>query len=454
MRILHYCLGFPPFRTGGMTKYCMDLMNEQNKAGHEVALLWPGTYKNTSKKCSIKKKKNQNGIGNYEIINPLPVPLLEGIKNTEVFMVPKVKNVFVEFFENYRFDVFHVHTLMGLPVEIIEAANKAGVKTIYTTHDYFGICPKCSLMQGNVLCTDDHDCRDCINCCKKALSIKKIRFLQSHIYKLVKNNSIVKKLRRNHIKNLNSGYQNYDNQSTTGDISMAHSYVQLRKYYINMLNMFNVIHFNSNQTKEIFSRYLTFKNNVVVCNISNSSISDNKKKRSVHSPLHFGYIGPLNSVRKGFVFLEAVLDELYRENPGKFELHAYQQFETDKPYIVCHETFSHSSLPEVMDTIDMLIVPSIWYETYGFTVLEALSYGVPVCISDNVGAKDIIVKGETGDIFHLNTVNAKEVLSKYINDSSLLEEINNNIVSTFDVYTMAMHSEDILSIYKKGANSK
>ena len=49
MRILHYCLGFPPFRTGGMTKYCMDLMNEQNKAGHEVALLWPGTYKNTSK---------------------------------------------------------------------------------------------------------------------------------------------------------------------------------------------------------------------------------------------------------------------------------------------------------------------------------------------------------------------------------------------------------------------
>ena len=42
MRILHYGLGFPPYRTGGMTKFCMDIMAEQRNIGHDVALLWPG----------------------------------------------------------------------------------------------------------------------------------------------------------------------------------------------------------------------------------------------------------------------------------------------------------------------------------------------------------------------------------------------------------------------------
>ena len=38
MRILHYALGFPPWRTGGLTKYCVDLMLTQKEQGYEVAL--------------------------------------------------------------------------------------------------------------------------------------------------------------------------------------------------------------------------------------------------------------------------------------------------------------------------------------------------------------------------------------------------------------------------------
>ena len=38
--------------------------------------------------------------------------------------------------------------------------------------------------------------------------------------------------------------------------------------------------------------------------------------------------------------------------------------------------------------MDLLIVPSIWKETFSLITLEALSYGIPVLISNNVGAKD------------------------------------------------------------------
>ena len=42
MRILHYALGFPPYRSGGLTKWCVDLMIQQAKEGHCVddALAW------------------------------------------------------------------------------------------------------------------------------------------------------------------------------------------------------------------------------------------------------------------------------------------------------------------------------------------------------------------------------------------------------------------------------
>lgn len=63
------------------------------------------------------------------------------------------------------------------------------------------------------------------------------------------------------------------------------------------------------------------------------------------------------------------------------------------PYIKSHDRYTYDELENIFDETDILVVPSIWYETFGFTVLEALSYGVPVIISGTVGSKDILVVG-------------------------------------------------------------
>ena len=63
------------------------------------------------------------------------------------------------------------------------------------------------------------------------------------------------------------------------------------------------------------------------------------------------------------------------------------------PYIRIHERYKYKELEKIFGETDVLVAPSVWYETFGFTVLEALSYGVPVIISGNVGAKDILVSG-------------------------------------------------------------
>ena len=44
MKILHYSLGLPPFRSGGLTKYSMDLINQQAKLGADISLLYHRFY--------------------------------------------------------------------------------------------------------------------------------------------------------------------------------------------------------------------------------------------------------------------------------------------------------------------------------------------------------------------------------------------------------------------------
>ena len=56
MNVLHYALGFPPYRSGGLTKLCVDLMIQQSKEGKRVALLWPGKMGSLNKKTAVKNR--------------------------------------------------------------------------------------------------------------------------------------------------------------------------------------------------------------------------------------------------------------------------------------------------------------------------------------------------------------------------------------------------------------
>lgn len=118
MKILHYALGFPPYRSGGLTKFCVDLMVQQTREGHHVAMLWPGKIGLINKKTAIKRHKNVelNGksIDSFEIVNPLPVPFDEGIADITAFTADAEIGVYDELMVLYKPDIIHIHTFMGL----------------------------------------------------------------------------------------------------------------------------------------------------------------------------------------------------------------------------------------------------------------------------------------------------------------------------------------------------
>lgn len=392
MKILHYALGFPPYRSGGLTKLCVDLMVQQTKEGHTVAMLWPGQMGFVNKKVAIKKRENVKlsgqDIQSFEVINPLPVSFDEGIVDIAAFTKNVETEVYRRLLENFQPDVIHVHTLMGLHKSFLEAAKDKKIRLVFTAHDFFPICPKVTMFRHGAVCDCVQDCENCGVCNATALSMNKIKALQSPIYRALKDSKIVKKLRKQH-------RDGYLSESTAKDITIpvgtADDYKKLRNYYHSLLELMDMIHYNSSVTKRVYESVFDFPNNCII-GITHSDIRDNRKNKKYSSNrLRIRYLGPQGGA-KGFFLLKAALDELWREH-NNFCLDVHFTPIEMAPYIKVHARYSYTDLGEIFDHTDILVAPSIWYETFGFTVLEALSYGVPVIISGNVGAKDILVRG-------------------------------------------------------------
>lgn len=392
MKILHYALGFPPYRSGGLTKLCVDLMVQQAKEGHTVAMLWPGQMGFVNQKVTIKNHENVKLSGedilSLEVINPLPVSFDEGIADIAAFTKNVEAEVYRRLLDRFQPDVIHVHTLMGLHKSFLEAAKDKKIRLVFTAHDFFPICPKVTMFRHGSVCDCVQTCENCGICNATALSLNKIKILQSPIYRELKDSKIVKKLRKQH-------RDGYLSESTANDtvapVGSADDYKKLRNYYYSLLKLMDMIHYNSSVTKRVYESVFDLPNSCIVV-ITHSDIKDNRKVKDYSNDcLRIRYLGP-QSGAKGYQLLESALDKLW-DVQQNFFLDVHFEPMKSAPYIKSHERYSYAELEKIFDETDVLVAPSIWYETFGFTVLEALSYGVPVIISGNVGAKDILVQG-------------------------------------------------------------
>jgi glycosyltransferase involved in cell wall biosynthesis len=78
-------------------------------------------------------------------------------------------------------------------------------------------------------------------------------------------------------------------------------------------------------------------------------------------------------------------------------------------------------------------VPSLWKETFGLIVLEGLAFGVPVLVSDNVGAKDLLPKE--------NVFSTEEELC------SILENNSYRVNYNYKIKTLDEHVKEIKGLY-------
>lgn len=456
MRVLHYSLGLPPYRSGGLTKYSCDLMIEQAKQGNEVYLLFPGKIEFLNDTTKIKKYTNYNNIKVYELINPLPVPLLNGIISPIHFMKKCNKTIFTSYLESLKVDIVHVHTFMGLYKEFLEACKELNIKVVYTTHDYFGFCNKVNFIDNNGQLCEKRCLEKCVKCNFSGDSLRKIKILQSHFYRFIKNKGLIEKLKKG-LSLINNG--NIDSNNKESKIEHKcnkevdyNSYIKLFEYYDDMYRLIDEFLFNSELTKNIYNSYLKCKGNIVP--ITHANIKDNRSLKIYDkNKLKLTYLGPFKEY-KGFFMLLNSVKELEDEGYNNIELNAYgdiTNLNIESKNIKFHGKYSYDELKNIFDSTDILVVPSIWNETFGFIVLEALSYGTPVLVTSKVGSKDLVYRNNNpkGIIVEPTKVELKKQILNLYENPNILIKLNKNILKDDFNELLTKHYGVINSIYKK-----
>ncbi len=384
MKILHYTLGFPPTRSGGLVQYVDGIMKEQKKLGHEVVALFPGRWNPFSNTISFKIGEEFKGIPVIELINSLPLPLFGGIRKPADFMKKTDINLYEQLLISINPSVVHIHTLMGIHKEFFIACKNLHIKLVFTSHDYFGLAPEPTFFYGTHSYDENNTIENWIAASTNAYTTLKLRMFQSRIYPVLRN--IVRKIKTN---KSNSNNMEVDEKSV--DDKTIDEYAFLKQYYEEIFFLFDKIHFNSETAKRVYSNNLKNlpKNEVIA--ITTDTVKDTSivLQASNHPDrkTKIGYVGP-DKYFKGFQEFIEITKSL---GNLKYDYHTYGYVPKEKIInLTQHGKFNRAQVKEVYQSMDLIIVPSQWKETFGLIVVEALSFGRPVLVSDNVGSKDCV----------------------------------------------------------------
>lgn len=438
MNILEYTLGLPPYRRGGLPRYSTDL-SEELAEDNNVYLMYPGQMNPFSKRIVLKVQKTKYKFQTIEMQNPLPVSLGLGIKDEAHYFEKRDITDLKIFIDQINPKIVHFHTLMGIPLEFLEYLHNQKIKVVYTTHDFYGLCPKMLSDNPKEALKSTKCTFDCMMC-NLGPSYQKVCLMQSHLYKNLKDNSLVKRLRK---KSKTEILANTNNQVILNN-QQANLRYKLRKYYMNMFNLIDIFHFNSSVSQDYFHRFLPNAKGKVIP-ITHSNLIDNRKNTigdyQLNRPIRLGYVGPYDN-KKGFFLYTQVLRHL--NSNYEFRADFYGDILNQPIFknnnFVNHGIMSGDKLTQEYRNLDILIVPSLWHETFGFVVLEALLQGTPCLVSKNVGAKDLVPDGW---IFK-DKIDLQEKIVNLLNDKSIPLEMHRQIITLNLSYQMNKHAKEII----------
>lgn len=447
MNVVHYMIGLPPKRRGGAAIYALSLLQEQMKfRDTKVSILIPGDSMCLGNKSKIKKCKSYLGVALYEISNPVLEPLMNGIKKASYIIGQFRKfdrNNLEKYYDEVKPDIIHIHTLMGIPKELLSFLKSKGVKIILTSHDYYGICPRVNLIDRFGRNCKDASGKFCEDCNVYARSRLGLVIQNSNFFINVKGH-IPQQLKKKFNPTLYKTSGNKVNLKPSDN----DSFIKLHDYYQEIFKMVSAIHFNSFVAKQYFSRYLELPFNKVIP-ITNKFIHDNRKYKHIHNRVRIVFIGGL-SPSKGFNVLRDALLRLNGQGIINWTLSQWGEYKgEDKECsrIKYCGKYSPDQLKSIYDNTDLLVVPSLWGETFSFVALEALSYGVPVLMSDNVGAQLLLQSIAPSFVYHSN-IELHNKLKWILEDPNCLSEYNNNIVLDSNInFSEKEHAKQIINFY-------
>lgn len=468
MKILHYLHGLPPVRNGGLVQYALDLAQGEYEMGNDVQLLVPGRFSSRLNGRAEIRSGKWGKLPCHHIINPLPVTEGRRIEHIELLLEHSNFGVYSTFLKQNSPDIIHMHSLMGIECTFLEAAKKLEVPVVFTTHDYYGLCPQVNLFNNGRNC-EQRDWQRCAMCMGPIVPEKKIVWQHSNIFRILKGNKVfhwleysprilpykiyVRNMLNKYKKAVKIGRGNGHDKQETSDCQ-PELYEKLREYYLRMYQNITCFHYNSTQSRRIFESYLGNIRGEIIP-ITNRRIRDNRRINKYDGKLKIGYLGSGQRL-KGYQYMRETLDAMYESGMTELECHVYFNApDLTCPYLHRHKPYREEEMETVFRNMDVLVVPSLWRETFGMVVLEAFSYGVPVIMSSYVGANELL-GGNPGmgiaiDI-QQDTNGLRKALEEIYKNRNVLSRMNEKICEWDYEWDYDKHIVKMINMYHSQIN--
>jgi len=387
LRILFVVHQFFPKWYTGTERFALNLAKQLQKMGHFVEVLTYGWKDNADytvqDSALIKRYTYQN----------IPVIAIKHVKvpDDNFFLLnildeslePLLKSIL----SKGRYDVVHVAHPLRLGTSI-ETAYSLGIPIVLTLTDFWMICPRAiAVTNQGQLCQSSEKGIKCINKC----------FSENDRQIILKR-----------VKTANEVFQKVNICSTS-------------TFFLK-----NILSLNYPDPKIKVIRFgKDYKN-----------IQKNKRIYSKDSEITLGFLSTLQPHKGAHILLKAFNQIKTKKIKIKVFGHYFEnteyyyqllQIANHKNVEFCN-AYQYEDFQKIFDELDVVIVPSIWWENSPLVLLRSLAHNVPVIVSDLGGLTEIIKHEENGFVFEAgNTESLTAVLEKIDNDPRILNTIKSQI---------------------------
>ncbi len=435
---------FPPRYVAGAELYTYRLARQLLHAGHRVEVVCVESITEGTLEPRCVSEEYQ-GIPVHRLFFHLA---LSPDPARWEFWNPSLGAWFGRFLNEHQPDLVHFHAGYLLTGSVLEAARAAGIPRVLTLHDYWFLCPRIHLQRPDgSLCEVPDDPAECVWC----------RLTEKRRYRLPDQAT------RGAAGYLARGFLSRPPLDRWSGWAARVEVIRERREKLGCaLRQVDVLIAPSHFLKRMFVqrgglppdqiRYLRLG---LDDGASRRSVPHDERNPGRHG-LRVGYLGQI-APHKGV----HVLVEAFRSlglSDGSCELRVYgdmgrfprygerlRRLAQGDPRIRFEGVVDNRRVPEVLVGLDVLVVPSIWYENSPMTILEAHAAGVPVLASDLGGMAEMVRPGVDGLLFQVGDSQDLAVrLRELVENPDLLPRLRTGIPP---VWTLEQEFGELMEIY-------
>lgn len=369
---------------------------------------------------------------------------------------------FEKVLDSFKPDIVHVFHAQNLSAAIIDAARRRDLPVVFSAMDFWFVCPVVQLRRpdGAICKGPAHPAINCLTCYTPQLFPPVSEFAEAvqKKYRFIGDvtKAVGDPLKSLAIKCLYGAY-------IAGKVpAAARATIERPNILRDIANRMQAIMVPTRVMREIFIAGGIRPELIehVPFGIDTAPLAPYQAKQP-SDLLRIGYIGTMFE-HKGVDLLIEAFQQLpagaqatltMYGDPAQFpEYGARLKAMADRPCANSSKirfagTFPNAELGNVMANLDVLVVPSRWYENTPLVIQSALATKTPVIATDLGGMSELVKHEVNGLLFRLNDPSSlQEQLQRVLDDRSLLGRFRQNIPPERTVEEMV---DDIESVYRR-----